>query len=239
MESFKTPTETVTLPSKGLVYPEGHPYSSGTVDIYYMTAKSEDILNSEKNIKDGTAIDKLLKSLMVDSSAFDDLIIGDKNAIMVAARVLGFGAEYKVSAGGRTISFNLDQVSNKAIDESLFADRKNRYAFKMPLSGNEVTFKILTHKDEKDINEELKGLQKLMKAEDLPRTTTQLKYMITSVNGDETTKSIREFVDKALLTRDSLALRQYVQEIQPDVDMTDEIDGQEVRIPLTLKFWYP
>lgn len=237
--SYEIPKEQVTLPSKGLIYPEGHPYSSGVVELYYMTAKSEDILNSESRIKKGTAIDDLLKHLMVDPSGFDDLVVGDKNAVLIAARILGIGSEYELSIGDRKIVFDLAQLKNKAIDESLFSNRENNFDFTMPTSGNKITFKILSHKDEQDIQKELEGLKKLYKKEDLPRTSTQLKYVITSINGDTSSGSIREYVDKALLTRDSLELRKYINAMMPDVDMTQTIDGKEYKVPMTLKFFYP
>jgi len=239
MESFKTPTETVTLPSKGLVYPEGHPYASGQVEIRYMTAADEDIIRSEKKMRAGTAIDDLMKALMVDNSGFEDLIVGDKNAIMIACRILGYGSEYKVSMGTKTYTFDLDKIQNKSFDESLFSNRKNEFDYKLPVRGNTVTFKILTHADEKKINEELEGLKKIIaKGADLPRTTTQLKYIITSIDGDNSTKTIREYVDKHLLARDSISLRKYMQSMMPDVNMVQEIDGKEVMIPITMKFFY-
>ena len=95
MAEYKFPTEMVELPSKGYFYFEGHPLSSGKVEIKYMTAKEEDILTSQNLIQQGTVIDKLLESLVVDKSIkLDDMLIGDKNAIMVAARILGYGKEY-------------------------------------------------------------------------------------------------------------------------------------------------
>ena len=94
------PTEVVDLPSKGLVYPEGHPLSNGKVEIKYMTAREEDILTSVNLIQDGTVIDELLKSVVITKVNFDDIIIGDKNAIMLATRILGYGKEYKAEVIG-------------------------------------------------------------------------------------------------------------------------------------------
>jgi len=88
------PTEEVTLPSKGLVYPEGNPLSKGVIEMKYMTAREEDILTNESFIKKGIVIDKLLQSLIVTPINYNDLISGDKNAIMIAARVLGYGKDY-------------------------------------------------------------------------------------------------------------------------------------------------
>ena len=94
MSEFKFPSETVELPSRGLVYPESNPLSSGTVEMKYMTAKEEDILTNQNYIKDGTVLDRLLKSLILSKINYEDLIVGDKNAIMVAARILGYGKDY-------------------------------------------------------------------------------------------------------------------------------------------------
>ena len=91
------PAEEVSLPSKGLLYPENSPLRSGKIEMKYMTAREEDILTNANFIKNGTAIDKLLQSLIVSPINFDELLLGDKNAIMVAARILGYGAEYEIS----------------------------------------------------------------------------------------------------------------------------------------------
>ena len=96
MSEFKFPTEVIDLPSKGLVYPESNPLSSGTVELKYMSAKEEDILTNQNFIEKGTVIDKLLQSMIVSKINYDDLILGDKNAILVAARILGYGADYSV-----------------------------------------------------------------------------------------------------------------------------------------------
>ena len=88
------PTEEVTLPSKGLLYPEGSPLKNGVIEMKYMTAKEEDILTNQNLIERGTVIDKLLQSLIVTPIDYNDLLVGDKNAILVAARILGYGKDY-------------------------------------------------------------------------------------------------------------------------------------------------
>jgi hypothetical protein len=108
---FKFPTEVVELPSKGLLYPEGHPLSSGTVEIKYMTAKEEDILTNLNYIKQGIVIDKLLQSLIVTPFDYDDLLVGDKNSLMISARVLGYGKEY-LPVGVNFFSLTSEQASN-------------------------------------------------------------------------------------------------------------------------------
>lgn len=237
---FTLPTETVELPSKGLLYPEGSELAKGTVEIKYMTAKEEDILTNQSYIKNGTVLDKLLKSVIVSKIAFDDLLIGDKNAIMVAARILGYGADYKFDYLGEEYTVDLSQLENKEIKEELFTSRTNEFSFTLPHSKNKVTFKLLTHKDEQNINRELEGLKKINK-DSSPELSTRMKYLITSVEGSRETKDIREFVDNYLLAKDSRALREYIKEVQPDVDLTFFPDGSSDRVPVSIgiNFFWP
>ena len=239
-EKFKLPTETVELPSKGLLYPENSELAKGVVEIKYMTAKEEDILTNQSYIKNGTVLDKLLKSLIVSKIEFDDLLIGDKNAIMVASRILGYGAEYSFDYYGEPYNIDLSQIENKPLKEELFTSRTNDFTFTLPKSGNVITFKLLTHKDEQDINRELEGLKKINK-DSSPEISTRMKYLITSINGLRDKKDIREFVDTALMAQDSRALREYIKEVQPDVDLTffPTDSDDRVNIPIGLNFFWP
>ncbi len=157
MADLKIPTETVTLPSKGLVYPETSPLAKGEIEMRYMSAKDEDILTNINFIKQGTAIDKLLKSLIITPIDIDDLIVGDKNAILFAARILGYGKDYPIKfrneSLGKDDDYNVDltTLKEKEINESLFEKGKNEFKFTLPQSGNVITFKLLTGKDEKAI----------------------------------------------------------------------------------------
>jgi len=97
MAEVKFPTEVVDLPSQGLLYPKDSPLSSGTIEIKYMTAREEDILTSANLIKKGIVIDKLLEALIIDKSIkLDDMLLGDKNAILIASRILAYGKDYEV-----------------------------------------------------------------------------------------------------------------------------------------------
>jgi len=240
MSEFKMPTEEVELPSKGLLYPEGSELAKGVVEMKYMTAKEEDILTNQAYIKNGTVLDRLIKSLIVSPIDYDELLVGDKNAIMVAARILGYGNEYSFDYLGERQSLDLSQLESKPIDEDLFKNRVNNFEFVLPHSQNKITFKLLNGKDEKNINRELEGLKKINK-DASPEISTRLKYMITSVEGRTETKDIREFVDNYLLAKDSRALREYVREIQPDVDLTFFPEGREdrVNIPIGVSFFWP
>jgi hypothetical protein len=240
MDEFKLPTETVELPSKGLLYPEDSELAKGIIEMKYMTAKEEDILTNQSYIKNGTVLDKLMKSLIVSKINYDDLLIGDKNAIMVASRILGYGSEYKFEYAGEEQIVDLSVLDNKPLDETLFSTRTNEFSFTLPKSKNSISFKLLTHKDEQDITRELEGLKKINK-DNAPELSTRLKYMIVSVEGRRDKKDIREFVDNYLLAQDSRALREYIREIQPDVDLTFFPNGSEnrVNIPIGLKFFWP
>ena len=242
MESqFKLPTETVDLPSKGLLYSEDSPLSSGKIEMKYMTAKEEDILTNQNYIKNGTVIDKLLNSLIVtEGVSYDNLLIGDKNAIMMAARVLSYGKDYTFKYLDEEVTVDLSALENKDIDYTLLKDRKNDFTFDLPSTGNSVTIKILTHKDESLIEREIEGNKKINKNSST-LTTTRLKHMITSVNGSRETKDIRNFVDNFLLAKDAREIRKYYSEISPDIKMEFYVQDrkEEVEIPIGIGFFWP
>ena len=244
MAEFKVPTETVELPSKGLIYPANSPLSSGTIELKYMTAKEEDILTNANYIRSGVAIDKLLKSLIVDKSInYDDLLTGDKNAIMIAARILSYGKDYEIKYDDQDITVDLSKIESKTLKENLYERGKNEFEFTLPQSQNTVTFQLLSSKVEGLIDRELEGLKKVNKTES-PEITTRLKYMITSINGSRETVDIRNFVDNYLLASDARALRQYYNEINPDVNLTFMRElpegGEEVTpIPIGVNFFWP
>lgn len=237
---FNFPTETVELPSKGLLYPKDNPLSKGTVELRYMTAAHEDILTNQTYINKGIVLDKLMQALIVSPINYDDLIVGDKNAIMVASRILGYGKNYTFTYNGQEETIDLSTLENKPFDTSLITSGTNEFTFTTPTTSTPLTFKILTHADEKKIEAELEGLKKLKK-DSLPELSTRLKYIITSVNGDRTVKTIRDFVDNHLLAVDSRALREYIKKVQPDVDLTFFPDRSEkaVNIPIGLNFFWP
>ena len=240
MSELKFPTETIELPSKGLIYSEDNPLSSGKIEMKYMTAKEEDILTNQSYIQNGTVFDKLFKSLIVSDINYNDLLLGDKNAILVAARILGYGAEYKFTHNGDEHTVDLSQIDNLPLNEEVENSTSNNFSFTLPQSKNTVTFKLLTHGDEKKIEQELKGLEKLNKTNS-PVVTTRLKHQITSVNGEEEKPKIREFVDNYLLAQDSRALRERIKQIGPDVDLTffPEGSNRKVDIPIGLSFFWP
>ena len=237
---FKFPTEVVELPSKGLLYPENSPLASGKVEMKYMTAKEEDILTNQSYITKGIVLDKLLESLIVDKTIdVKDLIIGDKNALFVAARILGYGKDYSFTYDGKEVTIDLSEIDNRPFDESSITKGVNEFSFTLPHSKNTVTYKILNGHDEKNIEKELEGLKKINK-DASPELSTRLKYIITSVENDRDIKTIRNFVDNYLLAKDSRALREHIKNTQPDVDLTFTADsGEEVAIPVGISFFWP
>ena len=243
MAEVKFPTEVVDLPSKGLLYPKDSPLSSGKIEIKYMTAREEDILTSANLIKQGVVVEKLLESLIVDKSIkVDDLLIGDKNAILIASRVLAYGKEYEVEIEGQKVVVDLTKLKDKVLDESIISDGVNEFEFELPATKRKLTFRLLTSGDEKTIDEEVKGYEKLHGIG--YELTTRLKQQIVSVDGDTKRASINSFVDNEFLSRDSIAFRSYVSEIMPDVDMTStytDEDGneKEFTVPMTVTFLWP
>jgi len=244
MAKFEFPTEVVDLPSKGYFYVDGHPLSSGKVEVKYMTAKEEDILTSQNLIQQGVVIETLLQSLIVDKTInIHDLLIGDKNAIMVAARILGYGKDYKFEYEGEEQEVDLSQLNPIPIDFKKLQKGVNEFSFKLPYSKRTITFKLLNGHDERKINAEVKAKQKISKVTS-SELTTRFKHMIKSIDGNSEISVINNFVDNEFLSRDSLAFRQYLTEITPDIDMsTDVIDKTgkeiEVTIPVTVRFFWP
>jgi hypothetical protein len=157
---------------------------------------------------------------------------------MVAARILGYGKDYSFEYNGQEHDVDLSQLDNKPFTHS--NKGVNEFNYTLPSTNTNITYKILTHGDEQKIQTELDGLKKINKNAS-PELSTRLKYMITSVNGDREIKTIREFVDKHLLARDSRELRKHIRETQPDVDLTFFPDGNtdRVDIPIGIKFFWP
>ena len=238
-------SEVIELPSLGKVYPKDSPISNGKIEIKYMTAKEEDILTSQNLIKKGLVIDKLLDSLIITEGVkCDDLVLGDKNAVMVAARVLAYGPEYECEIEnpntGKTFShvFNLADCPFKKLPDDI---NDNKFEMELPVSKAKVGFKLITGKEEKLIEAELKGIKKTG-VQVSPELTTRLKHTITSVNGDGDVNTINQFVQN-MLSRDSLELRKYINNISPDIELVQEIEleGETVKvdIPMTVNFFWP
>jgi hypothetical protein len=246
-DAGKFPTEIIQLPSGGKLYPEGHPLASGTVEMKYMTAREEDILTNQSYIKQGVVLDKLFQSLLVTEFDYNDILVGDKNAIMIAARVLGYGKEYEFEATGpsgtkQTITADLTKLGEKDVDTSSIDNETQTITLTLPASKRTVTIQLMTHGIQKKIDREKQGLKKLKRDASV---TTMLKHVITSIDGDDETKTIRHFVDNELFALDSRYMRNEIKKVTPDInleiDCIDEEDGEPFRcaVDIGLDFFWP
>lgn len=249
MSQYDFATEIVALPSEGKCYPESNPLSSGQIELKYMTAREEEILTTQSLIKKGVVLDKLFEAIIVDKKVNpDDILLGDKNAIMLATRILGYGPEYKVdvfldNGEKQEAIVDLGKVQTKEIDFTKLS-KENRYTFKTS-TGNELVFKLLTHGDEKKIDSDIKAMQRLNKESNGNELTTRYRYMIISVDGKDDTKSVIDFINNRFLAKDTKAFREYLKELQPDIKMefnftNPETGETEVRpIPMGVGFFWP
>lgn len=248
MSELKFPTEIVKLPSQGLPYPENHPLSKGEVEIKYMTAYHEDILTNINYVKQGIVLDKLLQALIVTKFPYEDLLLCDKEALLLASRILGYGKEYSfqtrntVNGEFEKITIDLTEIKEKEINLDLFKKGINEFEFELPNTSTVLKFKLLNIKDSKDIDAEIKGLKKINSSAS-HELTTMLKFMILSVGGVSDKKTIREFVDGMFLARDRKAFSNYIKEITPGIDLKTYYDfgngNEEVAVPIDTNFFWP
>ena len=246
MSEHKFPTEVIDLPSGGKVYPKDSPLAEGKIELKYMTTREEDILMSENLIKKGVVIDKLLDSLIVTKGVTQEsLILGDKNAVLVAARILAYGPEYTAEVANpnnpeQKVEHTFDLTTCKFKDPKDGVDyTDNSFDFETPIGKNKLKLKLLTGKEEKLIEKDLAQTKKFGYNAEI---STRLRYTIIEVDGDNKPETITA-ASQNMLARDSIALRNYIQEISPDIDLTSEIEiGGEsvsVSIPLTVGFFWP
>ena len=248
-KDYPFPTEVISLPSKGLVYPESSPLSSGEITVKLMTAKEEDILTSTNLIRKGIVLDKLLESIIVDTSInINDLLIGDKNAILISSRILAFGPEYSVTINDPNenepveVKVDMSQLKIKEIDETKL-NRNNEYEFILPKTKTPIKFKIMTHGDEVAVNKDIEASEKITKQ----GNDIQARYrrLITEINGNREIGYISNYVANQLLAADSKALRKHISEMSPDVDLTFDYtspftgETEALRVPLGINFFYP
>ena len=251
--SFVTPTEFVELPSTGRYYTEDHPlHGVDTIEIRHMTAKEEDILTSETLIRKGLAIDRLLQAVIVDPDIdVGSLLIGDKNALLVATRITGFGPAYEtgVSCPGCseevTQEFLLDELAHVTPGEmptGVTINDANNFVFQLPTTQITAEVKLLTAADERALTEATEKKKKL----NLPaaRSTDLLKAVIVSLNDQTDRGDIDKFVGLMPL-RDVSHLRKVYEKIKPDVDVSYDFSCEhcdhigKVVMPLTAQFFWP
>lgn len=260
LKEHNFPTEIIELPSRGLIYSKDNPLSSGKVELKYMTAKEEDILTTQSYIKDGSVLDKLFQSLIVSNGngepiKYVDLSVGDKNAIMIASRILGYGKDYEVeitdpfTGKKQKESIDLTQFENKPYDGSAQVElNKNEFEFELPASKRKITFMAMTESKERKVKydlEELKRVNKKLKDDVSRELTTRLKTIILSVDGEYNQQKINNFVDNELFARDSKELRKYINEVTPDINLMYEFisdetgERREISLPMDVSFFWP
>jgi hypothetical protein len=261
VSDYKFPTEIIELPSRGLIYSKDNPLSSGKVEMKYMTAREEDILSTASYIKDGSVLDRLFQSLIISNGEgtpikYTDLVIGDKNAIMIAARVLGYGKDYNVEIQDPTSDkkqkevIDLTQFENKEYDGSTQSElHKNEFRFELPQSKRIVTFMCLTESKERLIKHKLdeykKANRKLKKDEASRELTTRMKVAILSIDDSYEIKDVENFVDNELFAVDSRSLRSHMSKVMPDIDLSWEFISEEtggiseMTLPIGTGFFWP
>lgn len=244
------PSEIINLPSKGWFYPENTPLATGQLELKVMTAREEDILTSKNLIQKGVVLDKLLESLIVEK-AIDprEMLNCDRNSAFLAIRRMAYGDEYKAnikcpSCGtDNAVTIDLGKMDNKPFEFDNYSKGKNEFEFQLPISKKVVTFRLLNKKDEDAIDADLKALQKIS-TEVSSEITTRLKHVIVALDGSPDKGAIRKFVDE-MRAGDSLALRNHIRNMTPEVDMNFDFQcsscGIERRedVPLGVSFFWP
>ena len=248
---FEVPVESVPLPSRGVVYPDTSPlHGQETIDIRAMTAREEDILTSRALIKKGTVITNLLQSCIVDKKiSVPEMLAGDRNAVMVALRITGYGSEYVAEADCPTCGtkskqeFDLSQLSVKPLEINPVSSGENSFEFTLPVTKKKVLFKFLTGVDEEEIVQIQERKKKTGAIAD-SLVTTRLQYAVVSVDGKTDKALISNFI-RNMPARDSLALRTFIDKSEPGIDMKVFMDcpscseTSEIRMPMGASFFWP
>jgi len=249
---WEIPVETIPLPSKGVIYsPESRLYNTETIAIKAMTAHEEDILSSQAYIKEGTVITELIKSCITDKTISpEEMINGDRVAIMIGIRVTGYGPEYKASATcescgeANNIVANLAELPIKRLTISPTEEGKNEFSFKLPVTKKTVTFKFLTNKDEQDRVATSKNRSRLLNSKTENNVTSFLSHSILSIDGKTDKVKIQHFVQN-MPAYDSKSLRQFISEHEPGMDMRWAFDCKncssenDSALPITAEFFWP
>lgn len=248
---FEIPVETIPLPTNGVIYPaESALCNQETLDIRAMTAREEDILTSRALIKKGTVITHLIKSCLINKAVdVDEMIVGDRNAVMTALRVTGYGSEYTTEVNCPHCSekskqeFQLTDLPIKRLEINPVAEGANLFEFKLPLCKKTVHFKFLTGADETNLSIMMERAKK-QGALSESLITTRLQHQLVAVNGVKDKSKINMFI-RNMPARDSLALRKYIDKHEPGLDMNTWIDcphcmeSSEVQLPMGASFFWP
>ena len=249
---WEVPVESVPLPSRGAIYPPSSSFcGKETVDLRAMTAREEDILMSRAYLKRGTVVDELIKSCMTEKGADPrDLTMGDKNSLMVAMRITGYGSEYRVEATCPSCSktgpqtFDLGNLEIKRLQIEPVRPRENAFSFTLPVTKKQVVFKFLTGHDQTEmaiIAERMRSI-----TPDAPETsvTTFLDRSVIAVNDVAEKAKISTFI-KNMPAHDSRTLRKFIKSNEPNIDMTNEMtcqscgEASKVDMPIGSSFLWP
>jgi len=242
------------LPTGGCIYPPNSPlHMKKTIPILYMTAEHEDVLNNRVNIKQGNVLDKLLAALVVDKSIdVGELIVGDKNAILLFARIIGYGASYSVDdikcdSCGKSFTdvVHLDKIDIRKLGAEPIENGKNLFAYTLPRTKKVAKFHLLTTKDDAEIDEAEENKKKLKGGITLQAQpiTTRLIKQIDEIEGVED-KNKANFIRK-MPAFDSASLRSYIDNITPGPTMKQDIvckhcgESKEQIIPIGVEFFWP
>jgi hypothetical protein len=252
--SFVVPTEFVELPSRGKFYTENHPlYNQETIEVKQMTAKEEDILTSRALLKKGVALDRVISSVIINKNINPStLLVGDRNAILIAARVSGYGNEYNTTvscpACGTSQPFSFDLNDIEVYDgTSVTAEEATRnddgtFITILPKTKIEATFRLLNGSDEKALVTQVENARKRKKDENT--ITRQLRQIIVAVNGSTEQPNINYVVDN-MPSSDARHLRTVYKLATPNIDMTQNFEcvecghEQDMEVPLTADFFWP
>lgn len=249
---YQIPVDSVTLPSKGILYPVGHALcNEESVEIKCMTAREEDLLTSRALIKNGTVLSKLLSACMVSMSVEPlDMLAGDRNAVLIAIRVTGYGADYSVKitcpdcSEDHDHTFSLGNLRIKTLPELPMQPNVNAFEFTLPMSDMHVEFKLLTGRDEQELSKAQERQKKMLGTQVENNVTGRLLACILAVDGDRDRGKIASIV-KNMRAGDARALRNFMDKIEPGVDMKQFAkcphcgEDSEVEVPLGLNFFWP
>jgi hypothetical protein len=241
---FEVPFDVLPLPSKGLLYPG----KSDSIKVEYMTASDENILTSPNLIKSGKVLDILIERKVKESPVpVDDMLVGDRNAIMIWLRATGYGEMYPVKMTdpmtAEEFDYEIDLNDLKSKPIGVQPDENNEFSFDMPKSKSKIKFKMLTVKDERDIVQQNEKRNKLTKSKINNILTSRLEKQIVEINGNRDPNYISKYI-QVIPAYDSLKFREYLDKIEPGIDMTVDVEapsGEPFRgtVPLGLNFFWP
>ena len=242
---FQAPFDVIPLPSKGLLYPG----QQGSVKVEYMTAMDENILTSPNLIKSGKVLDVLMERKVKESPVpFDQLLVGDRNAIMIWLRATGYGEIYPVKLNDPTsgvdfeTEIDLNDLKTKELPEGVEPDERGEFSFDLPKSKKKIKFSLLTVGVERSIVSKTEKYEKATKSQISNALTYRLQAQIKEIDGNRDINFIQQFVNY-MPAYDSLKFREYSDMIEPGIDMSAEVEGPtgtfQAPITLGLNFFWP